>query len=172
MGSSFRRADPQVTPIHVTAPYDWTGVLALIRAAFASMDGVIDPPSSMHRLTQTDIARQAKEGEVWVLGEPPLACMFLTIKGDWLYLGKLAVAADQRGKGHARRLVKQAMRRAKALGLRGVELQTRIELTANHATFAALGFVETERTAHPGYDRPTTLTFRRPLPGKATSDSV
>ena len=64
------------------------------------------------------------------------------------------------------------MRRAKALGLRGVELQTRIELTANHATFAALGFVETERTAHPGYDRPTTLTFRRPLPGKATSDSV
>ncbi len=154
-----------MTPIQVTAPYDWTSLLALIRAAFAYMDGVIDPPSSMHRLTEADIARQAEEGEVWVAGTPPVACMFLTVKDDWLYLGKLAVASDQRGKGHARRLVDQAMLRAKALGLRGVELQTRIELTANHAIFAGLGFVETGRTAHPGYERPTTLIFRRPLPG-------
>lgn len=92
-------------PIRVVAPYDWASVLALIRAAFAYMDGVIDPPSSMHRLTEGDIARQAREGEVWVLGTPPVACMFLTVKDDWLYLGKLAVASDQRGKGHARRLV-------------------------------------------------------------------
>jgi hypothetical protein len=42
-----------------------------------------------------------------------------------------------------------------------VELQTRIELVENHAIFAALGFVETARTAHKGYDRPTTLTFRK-----------
>lgn len=62
------------------------------------------------------------------------------------------------------------MLRAELLGLRGVELQTRIELTANHATFAALGFVETGRSAHPGYVLPTTLTFRRALPGNAASD--
>lgn len=159
-------------PIRVVVPYDWASVLVLIRAAFAYMDGVIDPPSSMHRLTESDVARQAREGEVWVLGTPPVACMFLTVKDDWLYLGKLAVASDQRGKGHARRLVDQAMLRAKLLGLRGVELQTRIELTANHATFVALGFVETGRSAHPGYTRPTTLTFRRPLPGHDASDPV
>ena len=155
-----------MTPYRVTAPHDWASLLALIRAEFAYMDGVIDPPSSMHRLTEDDIARQAETGEVWVIGRPAMACMFLTVKGDWLYLGKLAVAADQRGKGLARDLVDQAMARASALGLKGVELQTRIELVANHVTFAAMGFHETGRSAHPGYDRPTTLTFRHPLPQK------
>lgn len=152
-----------MTPYRVSDPYDCSSLLALIRAAFAYMDGVIDPPSSMHRLTEADIAQQAAREEVWAIGAPPVACMFLTVKGDWLYLGKLAVAADQRGKGLARQLIELAMQRAQFLGLRGVELQTRIELTANHATFAALGFSETGRSAHPGYSRPTTLTFRRPL---------
>lgn len=150
-------------PCRVSAPYDWASLLALIRAEFAYMDGVIDPPSSMHRLTEADIARQAEAGEVWAIGTPPMACMFLTVQDDWLYLGKLAVASSQRGKGLARRLIDSALKRAQILDLRGVELQTRIELTANHATFAALGFVETGQSAHPGYDRPTTLTFRRPL---------
>lgn len=153
-----------MTPCRAVTPYDWASLLALIRAEFAYMDGVIDPPSSMHRLTEADIARQAEMEEVWAIGTPPVACMFLTVQDDWLYLGKLAVASSQRGKGLARRLIDVAMQRAQALGLRGVELQTRIELTANHATFAAFGFVETGRSAHPGYDRPTTLTFRRPLP--------
>lgn len=148
-------------PYRVFAPYDWASLLALIRIEFAYMDGVIDPPSSMHRLSEAEIAHQAATAEVWAIGAPPFACMFLTVKGDWLYLGKLAVASNQRGQGLARCLIDLAMQRAKVLGLRGVELQTRIELTANHATFAALGFVETARTAHPGYDRPTTLTFRR-----------
>ena len=153
----------QQSPYRVQAPHDWAALLALIRGAFGYMDGVIDPPSSMHLLTVEGIAQQAETGEVWAIGVPPVACMFLTPKGDWLYLGKLAVAADQRGQGWARGLVNRAMARAAEMGLRGVELQTRIELTANHATFAALGFVETGRSAHAGFDRPTTLTFRRPV---------
>ena len=58
-------------------------------------------------------------------------------------------------------MVAVAERRARELGLAAVELQTRVELVENHATFAALGFVETARTAHKGYDRPTTITFRK-----------
>lgn len=150
-----------MTPYRVSAPYDWTSLLTLIQGAFAYMDGVIDPPSSMHRLTADDIKDQAQNAEVWAIGNPPIACMFLTPKADYLYLGKLAVDPSQRGKGHARALVDVAIERAKALGLHGVELQTRVELTANHATFRALGFTETGRSAHAGFDRPTTLTFRR-----------
>ena len=48
-------------------------------------------------------------------------------------------------------------------GKRAIELQTRIELSANHAAFARLGFDETERTAHEGYDRPTSITMRKVL---------
>ncbi|RUY90914.1 GNAT family N-acetyltransferase, partial [Mesorhizobium sp. M7A.F.Ca.CA.003.01.2.1] len=39
-----------------------------------------------------------------------------------------------------------------------------IELTANHAAFARLGFRETGRTAHDGYARPTSITMRKALP--------
>ena len=48
-------------------------------------------------------------------------------------------------------------------GKPALELQTRIELTGNHAVFARLGFHETERTAHAGYARPTSITMRKAL---------
>jgi ribosomal protein S18 acetylase RimI-like enzyme len=135
-------------------------VLTLIRTAFAYMDGVIDPPSSMHRLTRETLATS---GEVWATGHPPVACAVFTPKPHALYVGKLATAPAARGQGHARALLDAAESRARALGLPALELQTRVELTANHATFRALGFSETARTAHPGYDRPTSIMMRRPV---------
>ncbi len=148
-------------PVRVTDPYDWAALRELIATAFAGMDGRIDPPSSIHRLTPEDIARQANTGEVWVIGDPPLATVFLTPKGEALYVGKLAVADSARNQGLARRLIETATARARALGLTCLELQARVELTENHAAFRAMGFVQTGATAHPGHDRPTSLTFRK-----------
>ena len=138
-------------------------ILSLIRKSFAFMDGRIDPPSSMHRLTEETVSRQAAEGEVWALGTPPVAVVFLTAKPGRLYLGKLAVDAGWRGQGLARRLVAQAEARARALGLPVVELETRVELVENHAAFSKLGFVQTGETAHPGFDRPTSITMQKSL---------
>lgn len=138
--------------------------LALVRAAFAYMDGVVDPASSIHRMALADMAAHAARGELWAAGTPPVACAIFTRKRDALYIGKLAVAGDRRGQGLARALFDAAEAEARRLGLGWLELQTRVELTANHATFARLGFTETGRSAHPGYDRPTSLTFRRPVP--------
>jgi ribosomal protein S18 acetylase RimI-like enzyme len=149
-----------------TSPYDWTALLALIRTAFAGMEGRIDPPSSTLSLTPEDIAAQAREGEVWVAGTPPVGCVFLTPRPDALYVGRLAVAESERGRGHARRLIDLASDRARAMGLAFLELQTRVELTENHAAFRALGFEQTGSTAHPGFTRPTSLTFRRPVQPK------
>ncbi len=146
--------------VRATDPYDWPGVLALIQRAFAGMEGRIDPPSSVHRLTAEGIAAQARTGEIWVV--PPLqACMFLTPKDGRLYLGKLAVEPALQGRGLARQLVALAEERARALGFAILELETRVELTENHAIFARLGFVETGRKAHPGFDRPTSITFAK-----------
>jgi ribosomal protein S18 acetylase RimI-like enzyme len=147
-------------PYLVVSTAEFSDVLRLIQSAFAYMDSRIDPPSSMHRLTVEDLARSA---EVWAIGHPPAACMVLTPKENSLYLGKLAVAGNQRGKGLARRLTDHACARARALGLPAVELQTRVELIENHKAFRALGFTETGRTAHPGHDRPTSVTFRKPV---------
>jgi GNAT superfamily N-acetyltransferase len=134
-------------------------VHALLRAEFAYMDGRVDPPSSMSRLAVAELA--SGPGEVWVIGTPPVACVVLTPKRESLYIGKLAVATVERGKGFARALIDQAAARATELGLSMLELETRVELTENHRTFELMGFVEFDRTAHSGYDRVTTIKYRR-----------
>jgi GNAT superfamily N-acetyltransferase len=148
-------------PYRATHPYDWPALLGLIRDAFAPLEGRIDPPSSVHALTAATLIEQARTGEAWVIGDPPVACVILTPRPASLYIGKLAVAGTERRQGHARRLIEIAGIRARALGLPMLELQSRVELTENHATFRALGFVQSGATAHPGYDRPTSLTFTK-----------
>ena len=103
-------------------------VLDLIRQCFAYMDGRVDPPSSMHHLTLEALSKQAVAGEVWAIGAPVVASVVLTPRLDVLYLGKLAVLEDLRGRGLARTLLELALVRARSMGLNAVELQTRIEL--------------------------------------------
>ncbi len=158
-----------MTPYQCLEPFDWPGLLALIQAEFAYMDGRIDPPSSMLALTPEAIATQASAGEVWAIGAPPLACVFLTPKPGALYVGKLAIAAAHRRRGHARALIALAEIRARALGLPALELQTRVELVENQRAFTALGFTEVARTAHSGYSRPTSITYRLNIPSASGS---
>jgi GNAT superfamily N-acetyltransferase len=152
-------------PKRLTLTDDFTALHQLLVTAFAYMEGRIDPPSSLHRMTPQTLARDAAQDEVWALhnADTLLACMILTRKPDHLYLGKLATAQGHRGKGLARQMIAHAEARARALHLPTIQLQTRIELTENHTTFQRLGFREIARTIHPGYDRPTSLTFAKPL---------
>ncbi len=153
-----------MTPRRATDPTLWPPMLALLREAFAFMEGRIDPPSSLRDLTPEVLTAQAQAGEIWTIEGADgdiAACMVLTPKPGALYLGKLAVAAAYRGQGLARRLIDHAEARARARGLAALELQTRVELVENQATFQAMGFVEVGRTAHAGYDRPTSITYRR-----------
>lgn len=149
-----------MTPRLAEDPALWPPILALLRQAFAYMDGRIDPPSSLRDLTPEALTRQARVGEIWIIGAP-VACVFLTPKPGALYVGKLAVAESHRGQGLARRLIDRAETRAREMGLPALELQTRVELVENQATFVAMGFREVGRTAHEGFDQPTSITYRR-----------
>jgi ribosomal protein S18 acetylase RimI-like enzyme len=151
-----------MTPLLATDPALWPSILALLREAFAYMEGRIDPPSSLRDLTPEALSRQAEVGEIWVIGAP-VACVFLTPKPGVLYVGKLAVAAGHRGQGLARRLMDVAELRAQEMGLPALELQTRVELVENQAAFRAMGFHEVGWLAHTGFDRPTSITYRRPV---------
>lgn len=144
---------------------DHAALHALLSQAFADMAGRIDPPSSMTRMSVADVAAKAAEEDLFLVRNDRrlLGCLFGTARGDVYYIGKLAVAPEARGRGLARALVARAADHARALGLGRLELQSRVELTENHRVFAALGFVEAARTAHAGYDRPTSVTFRRTL---------
>lgn len=148
----------QLTPRLLTTPQEAEAALTLIRGAFAYMDGRIDPPSSMHRLCADAML---ENGGLWGIGTPLRACVVLTPMNDALYIGKLAVADAARGQGLARAMIMLAAQEAQRLNLAWLELETRIELTENHAVFGALGFRKVGETAHPGYDRPTSITMRK-----------
>ena len=119
----------------------------------------------MTRLTEEALRVKAAGEDLFVVRDAfgPIACLFGVPQSEGYYVGKLAVAAPQRGRGLARALIETAAGRARALGAPALELQSRVELTENHAAFAAMGFVRVGATSHPGYDRPTSLTYRRPL---------
>ncbi|TPO00896.1 GNAT family N-acetyltransferase [Mesorhizobium sp. B1-1-5] len=150
----------------LAADFDqWGELLALIRRAFAYMDGVIDPPSSAHLLTAEALAGKAKRetGVLAVENGRIVGCVFALERSRDFYVGKLAVEPRLQGQGIGTRLMRAVEDLARERGMDAIELQTRIELTANHAAFARLGFRETERTSHAGYDRPTSITMRKVL---------
>lgn len=143
----------------------WAELLALILRAFAYMDGVIDPPSSAHLLTPESLKRKARQETAFLAIEDGriVGCVFALERAEDFYVGKLAVDAACQGRGIGKLLIEAVEEHARLAGKHALELQVRIELTANHAAFARLGFRETERTAHEGYDRPTSITVRKAL---------
>lgn len=137
----------------------------MILAAFAYMEARINPPSSALRLTAQSMKADADKGAL-LLAERAgdlVGCVFAQVKGDALYIGKLAVRPGLQGAGIGRKLVDAAREEARRRGLGILELQTRIELVENHATFARMGFVKTGEDAHEGFDRPTSITMRAKL---------
>ncbi|NVD37271.1 GNAT family N-acetyltransferase [Ensifer sp. HO-A22] len=152
--------------IGIDATFDRYGeLLDLILKAFAFMDGRIDPPSSAHALTVAGLKQKASAeiGLIALDGAELAGCIFCKPEPDCLYVGKLAVAAAYRGQGVGRLLLAKAEEAARSRNLSALRLQTRIELIENHRTFAAWGFIETGRTAHPGFARPTTIEMRKAL---------
>ncbi|HET9395744.1 MAG TPA: GNAT family N-acetyltransferase, partial [Nitrospiraceae bacterium] len=142
---------------------DWSTVLLLLQSSFAYMDGRIDPPSSLNRLDVDQLRTKARQESLIIAteGEALIGCAFAEVRSDCVYVGKVAVAMAYRGRGVARQLLAVAESIAHRNGLQLLELQTRVELTENHRTFAALGFKKVAESTHPGYTRPTSITMRK-----------
>ncbi|NSX83978.1 GNAT family N-acetyltransferase [Agrobacterium tumefaciens] len=142
----------------------WQELLTLIMSSFAYMDGVIDPPSSAHRLTLENLAEKARVEIAFVAldGDEIVGCLFCRPEPPaCLYVGKLCVSPKAQGNGIGRMLLEQAEALARELALPALRLETRIELIANHTKFAAWGFVKTAENAHAGYDRTTSIEMTK-----------
>lgn len=148
---------------------DWSSVHALLLDAYAYMEGRIDPPSSLLRMGVDDFAAKARE-EIPILAFESgalVGCAFVDVRDEYVYVGKLAVAAHMRRRGVARRIFDAVDALAREHGKPCIELETRIELRENHETFAALGFRQTAERAHAGYERPTFVAMRRTVAATA-----
>lgn len=163
----MRSCDPRVPRLtliqHTNDSSDLDTILTLVKQSFSFMEGRIDPPSSVNRLDIEGISDHCNSGEVWTFGVPIVACLFLKPKDDALYLGRLAVTENERGKGIGRKLIEHAEIRAGVHDKHFLELFTRIELTENHRLFAQYGFEKTDEVAHAGFARPTYIIMRKAL---------
>ena len=144
---------------------NWQAVLELLHEAFSFMSARISPPSSLHLLTLDSIALKAHSEALFLAtarGEI-VGCVFAAPKPDSLYVGKLAVHPDYQRTGIGQSLMDAVERYAVSEGIEALELNTRIELTENHSTFKAMGYLVTGEHSHEGYDRPTYISMRKAL---------
>jgi len=143
----------------------WSDLLKLLHEAFAYMDTRIDPPSSLHRLTPASLASKSQDETLFLAtdGRALVGCVFARLQTDALYVSKFAVRPDRQGCGIGRRLMNAVEQHARDISVRDLELDTRIELTENHATFAAMGYIKVAEGSHQGYGRPTSVKMRKTL---------
>jgi GNAT superfamily N-acetyltransferase len=148
------------------APHDAPAVAALIRIAFAAQPVRTDPLPSALRVTSGDVAAHLAGGGGGLVAEAAgilAGSAIWTEKDGGLYLARLAVAPAWRGRGIAKALVAAAEAAARVAAQPRIHLSTRLALLDNRRLFAACGFVETTREAHPGYAEPTFVNMEKRL---------
>lgn len=150
------------------APTDfkaWSTLLALLHDAFAFQHDRINPPSSLHRFDAQGLAAKARQEVLIIatLDDALVGCVFAKPEPQALYIGKFAVRPGLQGRGIGRQLLAAVEQLAAELHLPAIDLETRIELHENHASFAAMGFQKISEHAHAGFTRPTSIRMRKTL---------
>ncbi len=136
---------------------------AFTQAVFGALD--IDPPSSVLKETQADFAARLRDETCFLIEADGrvIASIFCAVKGDALYVGRLAIAPEFRRRGIASALMGAAKDEAKRRGLRRITLGARIALPGNVALFRRHGFAIVRETCHAGFTTPTSYDMELAL---------
>ena len=145
---------------------DAAAIAATIAASFEQYRGKLEPELGAFRETADGIAAELARESGAILAERNgriLGCVMVKLIDDDLYFGRLSVVPEVRGEGIARRLVEAVEDEARRRELAGVRLGVRIVLVENQQLFSSMGYVETSREAHEGFDHPTSINMRKAL---------
>jgi ribosomal protein S18 acetylase RimI-like enzyme len=128
-------------------------VRAIMRAAFAEYEAVLDVPSSALSETVEDVAAHMQLGGA-VLAElagvvGPVASGRFERRDGYVYIGRLAVLPAQRGRGIGAALVGFIEALAEAEGLPEARLCVRQSLPRNLEFYQRLGYKVTATYPHP-----------------------
>lgn len=145
---------------------DAAAIARVIAASFEQYRGKLNPESGAFRETADGIAAELATGAGAIVAErngEMIGCVLIEEKEGDLYFGRLSVLPPARGQGLARQLIDAIEAEARRRGLSGVRLGVRVVLTDNQRLFKSLGYRETSREAHPGFDHPTSINMRKAL---------
>lgn len=145
---------------------DAAAIAATIAASFEQYRGKLKPESGAFRETAEGIAAELARESGAIVAERNgrmIGCVMVKLEEDDLYFGRLSVVPEARGEGIARRLVEAVEDEARRRELAGVRLGVRIVLVENQQLFSSMGYVETSREAHEGFDHPTSINMRKAL---------
>jgi ribosomal protein S18 acetylase RimI-like enzyme len=142
-------------------------VYGLTREAYAEY-GSLDPPSGEGKETVESVLAEleAHGGALAWLENQPAGCLRIAVEADHLHVRRVAVLPELQRRGIGRALMAWAEGEASRRGLPAVTLGVRLALPGNLAFYRRLGYKVTGRHAHPGYDRPTWASMRKPVAGR------
>ncbi len=165
MMASDRGPTSEEIAIRLARVEDAPAIVSVIHRAFAQYDGVLMPQSGAARETADTVAARLGDESclLALVGSTLVGCVFYKPIGEAIYFGRLAVLPNRRGQGLARHLIAAVEAAARAAGAATVTLGVRIALPANVTMFAALGYREIGREAHPGFTEPTSITMEKRL---------
>jgi predicted N-acetyltransferase YhbS len=152
--------------LRAARPADAAALASTIAVAFEQYRGKLVPESGAFGETADSIAAELATDTGGIVAEQDgavVGCVMTRLYEGDLYLGRLSVLPAARGRGLAARLVRAVEDEARARGLPGVRLGVRIALTDNQRLFAALGYREISREAHPGFKHYTSINMRKTI---------
>ena len=152
--------------VRTAFPADARVLAEIIVAAFKEYRGRLVPDSGALGETEASLAAELRQGASAFLAERDgriIGCVVAKPTDADVYFGRLSVMAEARGCGAGRLLVSAVENHAFRQGAVATRLNVRIALPENQRFFASLGYAETGREAHPGFDAPTFIAMRKVL---------
>lgn len=159
---------PALRVVRLQGPARLPDALGCIHKAFAEYRDSLVPPSAALNETVASLGRRLADGAVFLAEDGDgtvLGAVCAERKGDAVYLDRLAVLPEARGRGAAAALVAAVEAFAAEAGAARITLGVRLALPGNIRMFERLGYAETGREAHPGFDRPTSAKLAKPVGG-------
>lgn len=151
--------------IQLAAEADAETIAEILHDAFREYDGILNPPSGVHRESAESVRAKMESGQ-WLLakyGDRAVGCVWCEPRDGFLYLGRLAVMPSMRGQGTGSALMNAVEMRARAQGFSRVCLGVRVVLPEMRAAYERRGYVFVEAHTHQGFDEPTYVILEKAL---------
>jgi ribosomal protein S18 acetylase RimI-like enzyme len=144
---------------------DIATIVAITRVAFDEYTSWLNPPSGAPNETPEKVRAKLVTGSgvLALIGDRVVGSVYYRAEAEHVYLGRLAVLPEYRGRGVGAALVAEVERRAREMGIARVRLGVRVALPHLRARYERLGYQVYEERTHEGFAEPTYLMMEKLL---------